>query len=169
VKSVSADGRVTTVQMFRHGTNTLDQTLTTVAAANANGSYAWTQTNGSGTVVASATHTIDQNGLDSFVWSSPGNSGSITIDTATEASDLAAVRRVYDTILDRDMSAAEQQLWGKYALTGLLDLNQLASDLVSSSEFGQKYATLTNTGFIAQMYESALGRAASLSEFIGWL
>jgi hypothetical protein len=176
VKTVSADGRLTTVQYFNPGTNTVNQTQTTVMAANANGSYAWTQTNSSGTqtnvsgtVTASATHTIDGNGIDTFAWSASGTSGSMAIDSATEAKDLAAVKRMYDTVFDRDMTTAEQQLWGKYAASGTLDLATLSSDLLASTEFSQKYATLTNTGFVEQLYQNTLGRSASLPELTSWL
>ena len=169
VKTVSGDGRVITVQHFSPGTNTLDQSETTVVAANANGSYSWTQKNGSGTVTASATHTIDANGIDTFVWSTTGNSGSLTMDTAMEAKELATIQRLYDTILDRDMTSAEEQLWGQYAFDGVVHLGTLGSALLTSTEFTQKYGTLSNTALIEQLYQNTLGRSASISEMMYWL
>ena len=40
---------------------------------------------------------------------------------------------------------------------------------MSSSEFSQKYGTLTNAEFVEQIYQNALGRNATMSELANWL
>ena len=48
-------------------------------------------------------------------------------------------------------------------------MTALANSILSSTEFSQKYGTLTNTEFVEQIYQNALGRNATMSELANWL
>ena len=50
-----------------------------------------------------------------------------------------------------------------------MNYTSLANSIVSSTEFSQKYGTLTNTEFVEQIHQNALGRNATTSELQNWL
>ena len=50
-----------------------------------------------------------------------------------------------------------------------MNLTSLASTIMSSTEFSQKYGSLTNAEFVEQIYQNALGRDATVTELSSWL
>lgn len=93
---------------------------------------------------------------------------SIQIDQATENSDVQMAARIYDVVLDRDMSASETQMLAKYidSLSKNVNETQIATDILASTEFSKKYGGLSNAQFIQQMFQNSLGRAPTLAEFL---
>ena len=170
VTTVSGDGSIKTVQTLSGGK--LTQTQTTTIVPDSDGSSSWVQTNATGAVTASSSHTVDANGVDSIAWnfatspdgSTASTAGSVQLDATTEAQDQYKLGRLADTLLDRDLSTAEQQSWGRYVGGNSLNETQFANDLLNSTEFKQDYGGLSNVGFVDTIYQNALGRTASLSE-----
>jgi hypothetical protein len=72
-------------------------------------------------------------------------------------------------LLDRAPSSAESQLWLQYYKQTGMDFTSLANAMLSSTEFSQKYGSLTNTQFVEQIYQNALGRDATVAELQNWL
>ncbi|NOT71817.1 MAG: DUF4214 domain-containing protein, partial [Hyphomicrobium sp.] len=143
---------------------------------NANGSYLWQKD--TATDYRSATHTIDESGVDNWVWmdqsiASYNSGGAILhttrIDLAAENKAIETARRVYDTLLDRTMAQSEVQLLAKYIAGGVLDTNALATAVIASTEFSTKYGALTNAQFVERIFQNAVGRAASLDELKTYL
>ncbi|AZG75281.1 DUF4214 domain-containing protein [Methylocystis rosea] len=198
----------------------VDVTSTKVYVPSSNGSYAWYVTSpdsysisllglSSGYLGAYASHSIDENGVDTWVWNeSPtstfslygytfstyngGGAKSITIDVASEQKFVAMAERMYDTLLNRDMSESEKQFLADYITTSgagaEFDLNKLAADVMTNktylptpagavalgslpppTEFIGKYGALTDAEFIEQMSQNALGRYATLAELNNYL
>ncbi|MGJ0532790.1 beta strand repeat-containing protein [Methylocystis sp.] len=198
----------------------VDVTSTKVYVPNSNGSYAWYVTSpdsysinllglSSGYLGAYASHSIDENGIDTWVWNeSPTSSfslygytfstyngagaNSITIDIASEQKFVAMAERMYDTLLNRDMTESERQFLADYITTSgagaEFDLNTLAADIMTNktylatpagtialgtlpppTEFAGKYGALTDAEFIEQVFQNALGRYAILSELEDYL
>jgi len=170
VTTVSGDGSVKAVQTLSGGKVT--QTQTTTIVPDSDGSSSWVQTNATGAVTASSSHTVDANGVDSVAWnfttppdgSTASAAGSVQLDAITEAQDQAKLGRLANTLLDRDLSTAEQQSWSRYVGSNSLNETQFANDLMNSTEFKQDYGGLSNVGFLDTIYQNALGRTASLSE-----
>jgi trimeric autotransporter adhesin len=162
----TADGLLRSTFSPGNNTDTPDQYL--YFAPNANGSYLWENFNG--VVWQSATHTIDMNGVDSWVWMNEAASTTnlvthtTVIDLDAEQRAIEIARRIYDTALDRTMSEGETQLLAKYITNGVLDTATLTNKLVTSTEFTQKYSTLSNMQFVERIYQNALGHAASLAD-----
>lgn len=134
---------------------------------NANGSYIWDKYND--VVWQTATHTIDPNGIDNWVWindsiSNWGVFHTTVIDLDSEKRAVETARRLYDAALDRTMAENEVQLLAQYISAGMLDTETLADELVTSTEFADKYGTLTDLQFVERIYQNALGHAAPLSE-----
>ena len=129
-----------------------------------NGSYFY-QTSGSDG--QTFIHTIDANNIDNWVWTDPGTITyhTLRINLATEEKLFDEARRLYDTVFDRSMSQAETQKLVKYiSADGILNKTGLANELNASTEFTQRYGSLTNTQFIERAFQNAFGRAAMLSE-----
>lgn len=198
----------------------VDVTSTKVYVPNSSGSYAWYVTSpdsysvnllglSSGFLGAYASHSIDENGIDTWVWNeSPtssfslygytfstyngGGAKSITIDIASEQKFVAMAERMYDTLLNRDMTESERQFLADYITTSgagaEFDLNKLAADVMTNktylaappativvgsapppTEFIGKYGALTDAEFIEQTSQNALGRYATLAELNKYL
>ena len=122
-----------------------------------------------------AEHLIDANGVDSVelcFYDSKGNPKapySPILSLSQEADVLAKVQRLYTTLLDRAPNSVELQTWAQYYQNRGMNYTSLANSIVSSTEFSQKYGTLTNTEFVEQIYQNALGRNATTSELQNWL
>jgi hypothetical protein len=183
-------------------------TETAVNIPNANGSYSWSDSTSDGTEFSSSTHTVDANGVDTFSWSlnqrpTPTSnwlteSGSIRIDTATEAKDLDIVKRLYATIFNRDPQRWELQTsaywfngnqtileksWAAYVTPTGFDAAQMATDLMNlpGFAFGSGNGTFvfngpTNYDGIAHFYQNAMGHrpqisitGTSSSDVINWV
>ncbi len=140
---------------------------------NANGSYNWS--NYTNSVSQSVTHTIDLNGVDNWIWlDQPASSSSsvfhtVVIDLATEQKDIAIAQRLYDTAFDRNAQTDEVQLLAEYITNGVVNTTTLANKIMASTEYTQKYGTLTNLEFVERMYENALGHAPSLADLTNWV
>src|SRR5262249_23406636 len=147
-------------------------TETTTVVADSSGSYSWVRTGANGSLTGYASHTIDAAGIDAWTWNenpSANANATIRIDLATETKYLDIAKRLYDTALDRDMFTSEKELLAKYVTNGALNPAQLANDLMSSTEFSQKYGSLSNVQFIERLYQNAFGHAASLADLTNYL
>jgi hypothetical protein len=78
------------------------------------------------------------------------------------------VRRLYDTALDRTADASGLASNSAAILSGSHTEFQIAATLITSAEFTSKYGTLSNTAFVAQMFQNALGRAPTAAESSSW-
>jgi trimeric autotransporter adhesin len=169
--SVSADGLNTTL-MTSNGI-----TDSTVTFANANGSYEFAQSIAAGSQAASngatngsASHFIDANGIDTWSWNNgAGSSGTITIDSATEKQDVAIANMIYQAIFGRQMSEAETQYLARYISNGVLNRDELATNLLGSAEYLDIYylGNSLSDGSIFDVQaalENALGRPPTAEE-----
>ncbi|WP_298355284.1 DUF4214 domain-containing protein [Rhodoblastus sp.] len=168
--TTSADGRNVTVDHY-NSSGALSAVETTLTQADAYGSYQWTETDASGTnLYYAANHRIDANGVDSVNLYNGTNSGlNVTLTVAVEAQLLAAVKRLYATLLDRAPNSMESQYWLQYYTSSGMNWTALTNSILSSSEFTQKYGSMTNVEFVEQIYQNALGRNATVSELSNWL
>ena len=142
---------------YSNGTRELTEFLTT-----AMGSYRWTETT-SGSIQVSS-HSYDATGIDVWTLVTSTVTYSTTLDGVSELRLLSIAERLYDTLLDRDMYASEQETLVKYITDGSLDRTKLAGDILASTEFTSKYGTLSNSAFITQLYDNAVGRSPTLLE-----
>ena len=141
-------------------------TETTTMLGDSSGSYSWSSTDASGNSLGYSSHTIDANGIDTYVYSGPNGSGTIKIAETTEQQYLSMAENIYDTVFGRAMTTDEQQLIGQYINSSSDELNvtQLVTDLLNASEFSTRYGSLSNVEFVEQIYENAYGVAPSLDE-----
>src|SRR5262249_4701854 len=88
--TVSADGLVSTVKAGLDNTSRYTDTSTTFA--NANGSYQWVRSVAS-SIVGSSSHTIDENGIDTWSWniSAPSAFAQTTGDTLVHATGKVVI------------------------------------------------------------------------------
>ena len=192
--STSFDGRVTAMQR----NNGIAETTVVVPDSNGSYSWTQTAPANDPFVLAPtiisqyAEHTIDANNIDTWIWNEnptsyvsgvaygvtyripyydSGRNHTITIDLATESKDLDIAKRLYDTAFDRDMSSTETQFLAKYITSGsgALDTGTLATALMATAEFSQKYGSLSNVQFVERVFQNALGRSATLSELSNYV
>jgi hypothetical protein len=166
--TVSANGLNTT---FVSSTGITD---TTVAFANANGSYQFSQSVAAGSQAASngaksggSVHFIDANGIDSWTWNTEtGSTGTITIDLATEKQDVAIANMIYQTLLGRQMTEAETQYLAQYITNGVLNRDALALSIVNSATYQNPFRAGGDLGWLAVLaaLENALGRPPTAGE-----
>ncbi|MFT4080223.1 DUF4214 domain-containing protein [Rhodomicrobium sp.] len=168
--TTSPDGAIVNIWLSQ---NSYDPEDMIYYMPNANGSYEWS--NYTSSVSQTATHTIDLNGIDNWVWVDLPASATTpvyhttVIDLATEQKDIDIAQRLYDTALDRTMQIGEVQLLAEYITNGVLDTTTLANKITASSEFTTKYGTLTNLEFVERIYENAFNRAPTLAELNTWV
>jgi YD repeat-containing protein len=163
--TISANGMVTTL------TTSSGVTDTTVDFANSNGSYEFSRSVTAGSVAAqkgytagSASHFVDANGIDTWSYNNgSGNSGMIAIDLATENQDIAIANEIYQTLLGRPIDDAETQYLAKYMTDGVLNREQLAFDIVNSSQFNKGSSDVGGFNILAAL-ENALGRLPTAEE-----
>jgi trimeric autotransporter adhesin len=155
--TTSSDGLQVTVAKSNGTTQVTDY------ATNAMGSYKWTET--IGTVIKTVAHSFDAAGIDTWTATISGVTYSTTLDAASESNLMAIAERLFDTILDRDMYDVERETLVKYISDGTLNRTQLVTDLMASTEFTSKYGALSNSAFVIQIYENAVGRMPTFSEF----
>ena len=174
--TTSADGRLSSVSRDFDGNGKPDALELESHMADANGSYdVAAQDASSNGVLFEGNHLIDENGVD-HVYTANRNQNRMTLyDPAVNAvawvktvhqidQGRARVARIYDVVLDRDPSSAEKETYITYASS-----NAVASSVMYSTEFTQRYGTLTDAQFVEQMYENAYGRSAKVSELNSWL
>ncbi len=135
------------------------------------GSYNWSSKDSYGTTIGSSSHTIDENKIDTYAYSSSNASGTIRIESDALNQYLDLAERLYDSAFDRDMLIDEKELIGKYinSSTNALNSTQLANDLMNATEFSTRYGGLSNLQFVERVFENALGRAPSVAELTGYL
>jgi trimeric autotransporter adhesin len=165
IATVSADERIIRVQRDSDGDGDIDLAEVTLKTADGNGSYTWTQEDAFGNTVVESNHIIDENGVDTInLWI--GNTRYTSyIDVGRQATELATVERIYDTVFDRAMSAAEKHAWTRHYSASGLDTTGLINELLSSTEFQIRFSALNDASFVTQIYQNANGRGAMLSEY----
>jgi hypothetical protein len=82
---------------------------------------------------------------------------------------LAQVYRLYDAAFDRAPDQAGLNLQAATLYRGG-ELTQLADNFISSPEFMQRYGeSLSDAGFVEQLYQNVLGRHGETAGIQGWL
>nr|WP_246699135.1 DUF4214 domain-containing protein [Rhizobium sp. BK491] len=79
------------------------------------------------------------------------------------------IYRLYRTILGREPDYTSLPHFISSAYNFGTDAVHIASDLVNSTEFTQKYGTLDNTQFITLLYQNAFGRAPDSAGLTAWV
>ncbi|WP_299919398.1 DUF4214 domain-containing protein [uncultured Roseobacter sp.] len=168
VTTTTSDGLLTTI--LRNG---VEQTI--ARSVTGNGTYTWDN----GVNIAGGddhylvAHTVDAAEMETWsatkTWEKASGSTqtevySIRLDQPSIARLTDEAVRLYDTLLDRDMQREEFEVLVQYVANGELDKGALATALMSSDEFSTRYGTLTDAGFVTQMYLNSFGRAPSLGE-----
>lgn len=174
--TTSTDGRLSSISRDFDGNGTQDALELASHVADGNGSYdIAAQDAASQGILFEANHSRDENGVDQ-IWTSQLNQNRQTYydpavqavswvqTTRQQSSDQDLVARIYDVVLDRDPTSTEKETYLVYAGT-----NDLVNTIMASTEFRQRYGTLSNAQFVEQMYENAYGRSAKASELNGWL
>lgn len=77
---------------------------------------------------------------------------------ASHVSD-ASLARLYMATFDRSPDVGGFRYWEQQVDRGM-SLKDVAASFVNSTEFSQSYGTLTNTGFVEQLYLNVLDRGA---------
>ncbi|MDQ7251013.1 calcium-binding protein [Dongia sedimenti] len=120
----------------------------TTTFAGSNGSYQWVR-NVAGAPIATVTHLIDANGIDTWSWNISDTtawnktvstpyltaSGQITIDVETRDRYIEAANALYKTALDREMGGDEMGMLAQYIVNGQLDRTAIANSIISGGEF----------------------------------
>ena len=168
VTTTSANGRVITVARTYLADSTKNVLETTLVSADGSGSYSWTQQNSTGAYVIEANHLIDSNGVDHITLVDNGVTSTYAISAAQESEDLARVQSIYTVLLGRGLSPTETQTWFKYLTPTGLNVTQLASDVMKSSEFNLYYGLATNADLVELAYQNAFARQPSTAELNSW-
>lgn len=165
VSTTSADGRQSMVSRDFNGDGVQDVLETEDHVADGNGSYDIAAAD-AGSVLYEGNHSIDENGVDQINMTPDGGQTAYgyTQTLRQQKEDYGELSRLYDVMLDRDMTDAEQQSYLKYQ-----DFDGVITAVLAGTEFTQKYGTLTDAQFVEQMYQNAYGRSAKLSELSTWL
>jgi hypothetical protein len=87
------------------------------------------------------------------------------VDPTGTAEDVA---RLYQGLLDRAPDAAGLKAWTALVDDSNVPLSVVANAFASSPEFIQKCGSLSDTAFIDQLYENALGRPAEATGVQAW-
>jgi len=77
--------------------------------------------------------------------------------------------RLYYAALARSPDYTGLQNWSNALHGGVLTLTQAADQFAGSTEFGLKYGSLDNTGYVQQLYRNVLGREADPSGLADWV
>lgn len=191
VMTTSEDGLLTTIDRTFEAYQKDNLVTTTVRetiqrSSDSNGSYVWNNgieasTNSTSQV---SEHLIDGNGVETWTLTSAyvttssyianGNTHTtyhdvtevveIRLDATGMARLFDAANRMYDSLLDRDMTRAESEVLILNVVNGELDKEGLAQELIASGEFTTRYGTVGNSENITHIYQNALGRTPSLEE-----
>jgi hypothetical protein len=76
---------------------------------------------------------------------------------------------LYVGIIDRDAEFTGWQFQRQALARGIVNHDQLVSNFLNSAEFNLKFGALSNTAFVALMYENVLLRPGSQSEIDAWV
>jgi hypothetical protein len=77
--------------------------------------------------------------------------------------------RLYYAALARMPDYAGLQNWSNALAAGALTLTGAADQFAASPEFGLKYGSLDNTGYVQQLYRNVLGREADPAGLADWV
>ncbi len=186
---VDATGQTTkTVETYKTRTTTLSSRAVTTTLANGLSVSTTTDLDGDGVYeqMTNDVTTLNADGskTETFIRSSnagPIQQTSVTTSgnglskTTVVSGDLysAAARdeiyRIYRTVLGREPDSTSLAHFVTAAYNLGTDAAHIASDLVNSTEFAQKYGTLDNTQFMTLLYQNAFGRSPSSVELNNWL
>lgn len=186
--AIDATGLTTkTVETYKAGTTTLSSRAVTLTSANGLSTKMSSDLNGDGVyeqVVSDGT-TILANGDRKEAVTRSSNTAPIEqISLTASANGLAKttvvsndlvgatarneIYRLYHAILGRDPDATGFGTFTTQFKSGTTAV-QIATSLLGSPEFAQKYGTLTDLQFANLMYQNALGRAPEAGAAEGWV
>ena len=164
VATISADGRLQSISRDFNGDGKQDVLEVEDHVADGNGSYDAAAEDYSATLYE-GNHTIDENNVDQIGMLVNGKTAYYATETQQEEGEnLGILNRLYDVMLDRDPTSAEQQGYLQYAT-----FTALVTAVTTSAEFKAKYGTLTNSELVERFYQNADGRSATLAEVSSWL
>ncbi|MGY5775162.1 beta strand repeat-containing protein [Rhizobium sp. LEGMi135b] len=186
---IDATGLTTkTVETYKTGTTTLSSRAVTTTSANGLSVSTTTDLDGNGDFeqMTKDVTTLNADGSKTEIFLRSSNAGPIQQTSVTTSAnglsrttvvsgDLydAAVRdeiyRIYRTVLGREPDYTSLSHFTTSAYNFGTDAVHIASDLISSTEFTQKYGTLDNTQFIKLLYQNAFGLAPTADELNAWL
>ncbi|WP_246662647.1 DUF4214 domain-containing protein [Rhizobium sp. P44RR-XXIV] len=189
---VDATGQTTkTIETYKAGTTTLASRAVTTTSANGLSVTTTSDLDGDGVFeqMTNDVTTLNSDGSRTEVFGRSGNAGPIQQTSVTTSAnglskttvvsgnlyDVAArneIYRLYRAALGREPDASSLSHFFTSTYNFATDAVHIASDLVNSTEFTQKYGTLDNTQFITLLFQNALGRAPdtpSLNDWVGWL
>ena len=118
---------------------------------------------------------IDPGGLSAYVTAmSNGETRSQVFGDLLGSSEYSALQiepaiRLYSAALARSPDYTGLQNWSNALHAGVLTLTQAAEQFAGSTEFGLKYGSLDNTGYVQQLYRNVLGREADSSGLADWV
>jgi Ca2+-binding RTX toxin-like protein len=175
--TVSADGLITRTTSKTPGAE-ISYTDLVVRFAGTNGSYQWARS-ATNTPIATSTHMIDANGIDTWSWSitdttkwnqSAGAnlmtaSGQIVIDSETKQRYLDAAESIYEATLDREMSGADIEMLAQFITNGSLNRTALANSIITGNEFVSMHgASLGWAAYINFAFMNMFGRLPTAAE-----
>ncbi len=186
---IDATGQTTkTVETYKAGTATLASRAVTTASANGLSVTTTTDLDGDGVYEQMTNDAIMLNadGSKTETFGQSANAGSIQQTAVTTSAnglsktavvsgdlyDVSArneIYRLYRTVLGREPDSTSLPHFISSAYNFGTDSVHIASDLVNSTEFTQRYGTLDNTQFTTLLYQNAFGRSPSSAELSNWL
>ncbi len=81
---------------------------------------------------------------------------------------LGPVVRLYEAIYLRDPDTAGLAYWEGELRSGRQTINRMAEVVARNAEFRARYGTLSDTAFVAKVYDLVLGRAPSADDTAYW-
>lgn len=107
-----------------------------------------------------------------LVSATPVGAGPVPVTAATKAASQAqehSVFRLYRAYFLRDPNPSEVAYWaGRYA-SGRASLGSISEFFARSSEFQNRYGSLTDAQFVDLVYKNVLGRAADAGGRAHWI
>ncbi|WP_245430292.1 DUF4214 domain-containing protein [Rhizobium tropici] len=160
VTTTSANGLSVTTKSDLDGDGTFEQVLSDVTTLNADGSRTEIFARSTNTAPVELTKiTTSANGLSRTT---------VVSDDLIGATIRNEIYRLYHAALGRDPDVAALQGYATAIQSGTTAV-QIMAQLIGSSEFTQKYGTLTDLQFATLMYQNALGRAPEPGAAEGWV
>jgi len=180
--------KTTTVETYKTGTTTLASRA--VITTSANGLSVSTTTDLDGDAVyeqmTNDVTTLNADGSKTETFGRSASVGPIQQTSVTTSAnglskttvvsgdlyDVSArneIYRLYRTILGREPDYTSLPHFISSAYNFGTDTVHIASDLVSSTEFTQRYGTLDNTQFITLLYQNAFGKAPDSAGLTAWV
>ena len=186
---IDATGATTkTVETYNTGTTTLASRAVTTTSANGLSVATTSDWNGDGVFeqMTSDVTTLNADGSRSEVFARSSNGTAVQQTSVTTSAnglskttvvsgdlyDVSArneVYRLYRTVLGREPDYTSLPHFISSAYNFGTDAVHIASDLVNSTEFTQRYGTLDNTQFITLLYQNAFGRAPDSAGLTAWV